>query len=90
VGKRDWIDGLTSHPIEQELKDVAAAVIDLQELRHKADYDLTETFERLEVLAAIAKVEMAMNSWLAIKSTDNARVFLSALLLHSKWNKFNK
>jgi hypothetical protein len=72
------------------LKEVAAALVDLQELRHKADYDLTETFDRHEVLEAIKKVENAMNSWTSIKASPNANVFLSALLLHGRWSKYNK
>jgi len=84
------VDGLTVDPIENELKDVAAALVDLQELRHKADYDLAETFDRHEVLEAIKKVENAMNSWTAVKPHSNAKVFLSALLLHGTWSKYNK
>jgi hypothetical protein len=72
------------------LQYIAAALVDLQELRHKADYDLTGTFDRYEVLVAINRVENAMNFWKIVKITSNAKVFLSALLLHGKWNKYNK
>jgi uncharacterized protein (UPF0332 family) len=77
-------------PIEQELKDVAATLVDLQQLRHEADYDLTRVFDRVEVLEEIDKIENAMNAWKAVKSSNNAKVFLSSLLLHGRWNKYNK
>jgi hypothetical protein len=37
--KGNGVDGLTTDPIENGLQNVAAALVDLQELRHKADYD---------------------------------------------------
>jgi uncharacterized protein (UPF0332 family) len=56
--KGNGIDGLTIVPIENGLQDISAALVDLQELRHKADYDLTETFDRHEVLVAIKRWKM--------------------------------
>jgi uncharacterized protein (UPF0332 family) len=88
--KGNGVDGLTADPIESGLRDVAAALVDLQELRHKADYDLTEAFDRYEVLVAIKKVENAIVSWKQVRAASNAKVFLSALLLHGRWNKYNK
>jgi hypothetical protein len=77
-------------PIESQLKAVAEAFVDLQQLRHDADYDLAKFFDRISVLPEIRKVENAIGGWKAIKKSDNAKLFLSALLLHGKWNKVNK
>jgi hypothetical protein len=83
------IKGLTISPIDQNLRDVASAFHDLQEARHKADYDLVETFDRVQVLGHIQRARDAMNKWKLVKNTPNANVFLVALFLHSKWNKFS-
>lgn len=88
--KGNGIHGLTTDPIEEGLKEIAAALVDLQDLRHKADYDLTETFDQYQALEAIKKVENAMNSWKVAKKSSNAKVFLSALLLHGKWSRYNR
>jgi hypothetical protein len=76
-------------PVEQQLQDIAATLVNLQEARHKADYDLSRTFDRVEVLRLIDKVETAMNDWKVVKKTENAKIFLSSLLLHSRWSKYN-
>jgi hypothetical protein len=81
--------GLTNSPIEPDLKTVAAALVDLQDLRHKADYDLSKTFDRVGVLPEIQKVENAFAVWKNVRNTDNAKIFLTSLLLHSRWNKQN-
>jgi uncharacterized protein (UPF0332 family) len=76
-------------PIEPQLQDIAATFVNLQEARHKADYDLKKTFDRVEVLRLIDKVQGAMHNWKAVKNTDNSNIFLSSLLLHNRWNKYN-
>ena len=70
--------------------EIAAAFIELQEVRHKADYDVNETFDRVQVVGYVDQAREAMSKWKAIKNTPNANVFLAALLLHSRWNKYNK
>jgi uncharacterized protein (UPF0332 family) len=81
---------LITEPIQDELKTIAAALVDLQEERHKADYDLTEVFDKVGVLESIEKARKAMEAWRSIRKSNNAKVFLSSLLLHSKWSKYNK
>jgi hypothetical protein len=72
------------------LVDIAAAFIELQEGRHKADYDLDETFDRVQVVGYVDQARDAMSKWKSVKGTPNANVFLAALLLHSRWSKYNK
>jgi uncharacterized protein (UPF0332 family) len=74
-------------PLESELQSVAAAFVELQQLRHAADYDLSQTFDRVSVLEAIELAKTAMTDWNKIRNTPNTNVFLAALLLHSRWNK---
>jgi len=88
-GKGNAIVDFATAPNEPMLRDIAATLRDLHERRQWADYDLTKTFDRVEVLRLIDKVENAMVDWKTIKNTDNAKIFLSSLLLHSRWNKYN-
>jgi hypothetical protein len=62
----------------------------LQEVRHQADYDLVEVFNRFQVLEYVALAREAMSKWPAVKNTPNANVFLTAMLLHNRWNKWNQ
>jgi hypothetical protein len=84
------IKDLTTDPLETELTEIAAVFVELQEARHQADYDLTEMFDRVQVVRYVDQAQLAMVKWKAIRHTPNANVFLAALLLHSRWNKWNK
>jgi len=44
--KEGGIKDLTTQPLEQQLSEIAATFVELQEARQRADYDLTQTFER--------------------------------------------
>ena len=74
-------------PLEAELQAVAKAFVELQQQRHLADYDLTETFDRIDVLRIIEKTKTAMSDWNKVRNQPNANVFLAALLLNSRWNR---
>jgi uncharacterized protein (UPF0332 family) len=74
-------------PLEAELQSVAKAFVELQLQRHLADYDLTETFDRIEVLRIIDKAKTAVADWNKVRNQPNANVFLAALLLNSRWNR---
>ena len=76
---------LLNGPIEGQLIQVASAFVQLQEQRHKADYDLFETFERVAVLRRIAQVRNAFAAWKAVKHSPNAKVFLAALFFQGRW-----
>lgn len=86
--KGTGVKGLTSIPIEADLIEVASAFNELQEARHKADYDLTETFDRVQVIGYVERAKDAMTKWKALKGSPNANVFLTAIFLHNKWNRF--
>jgi hypothetical protein len=74
-------------PLEAELQSIAAAFVELQQRRHAADYDLSQTFDRSTVLRAIELAKGAMSDWNKVRNTPNSNVFLAALLLHSRWNR---
>lgn len=90
-GKKAELGGgtkeLASDPIEPALVNLAAAFVDLQEARHQADYDTARTFIRLDVLSKISSAQQAFSDWRTVKNRPNATIFLTALLLQSRWNK---
>jgi uncharacterized protein (UPF0332 family) len=52
-------DAIGNYAIPKEIKDIAGTFAELQEKRHLADYDLSERFQKLEVLTLI---DQAKNS----------------------------
>lgn len=78
---------LVTAPIEPELMRLAAAFVELQEARHAADYDLSESFDRVSVLQTIDQAKKAISDWKIVRNNSNANVFLASLLLHQRWAK---
>jgi len=70
-----------------ELTRLAAAFILLQEARHLADYDLAAAYSRAEVSMLIDRTEQAFTDWKLIQASEEASVFLSALLFARRWAK---
>jgi len=66
---------------------VAEAFVELQIYRHRADYELTQVFDRIKVLGIIARANSAISAWNRVRNTPNANVFLTALLINSRWNR---
>jgi hypothetical protein len=64
---------------------VAAAFVELQESRAAADYDLSTTFNRVDVLEKIRIAERAFAEWRTVRGTPDAAVFIAALLLQRQW-----
>ncbi|HEX3463319.1 MAG TPA: hypothetical protein VHS78_04585 [Candidatus Elarobacter sp.] len=77
--------GLANEPIEKELTEVAKVFIVLQEARHAADYDFSQTLTRSDSSALVAYSEKAFRDWSAVRDTPNAAVFLAALLFEKQW-----
>ncbi len=63
-----------------ELRRVAHTFRQAQEERHLADYDLTKSFVRSDVLALIRDVEQAITVFDGIRSRPDAKFFLACLL----------
>lgn len=76
---------LSALPIEPALRSVCETFVLLQDARHKADYDLTRAFDRLDVVNLIAAAQDAFGNWATVRSAPNASVFLAALLLQRQW-----
>lgn len=78
--------GIASIP--PELKNIANAFSSLQEFRHEADYDLSQAastrITRTFVRSQIIEAHNAIAAWERIKSSDEAKIFLTALLFRSR------
>ncbi len=70
-----------------DLRLVAKTFIDLQDVRHKADYDLTHSFRRHEVVALIQSARRAFDAWERVRKTDDARIYLASFLLWKRWDE---
>ena len=85
-GTPPWPAPLFTATIEPELIRVCTTFVDLQSLRHSADYNTAVSFKRAEVVAAISRAQAAHQDWTLLRSSDNATVFLlhSAKLLPAR------
>lgn len=63
------------------LVNVAQAFVDLQEERHRADYDLNHPFTKTSVQVRLQQVEAAFADWRAVSDHDSAALFLTLLPL---------
>ncbi|MDZ7858219.1 hypothetical protein [Sphaerotilus sp.] len=81
------LSALLATPVEADLRLIATAFVELQDQRHRADYDLSAGFTRIGVDMLITKVEDAFQAWERVAGTHNAKVFLSALLLGKAWKR---
>ena len=81
-----WPAPLFTTSIEAELIRVCTIFVDLQSLRHSADYNTAVSFKRVEVVAAISRAQAAHRDWALLRCSENATVFLlhSAKLLPAR------
>jgi hypothetical protein len=80
---------LIGGPIEAEIQSLAALFVQLQEDRHRADYDHFASFMRADALQTVENVERAFRDWQTVRDRPNATVFLAALLLQRQWGRPN-
>jgi uncharacterized protein (UPF0332 family) len=83
----NFIKSLVSAILAAEISSVARAFVQLQEERHKADYDIADRFDRARAQNAVSLSTQLFADWNTIRDTDDARVFLAALLFWNIWSK---
>ena len=69
------------------MRSVAEAFINLQDDRHRADYDLSVSYTRPEVLNLLQQASEAFRAWAVVESNEEAVVFLSAMLFARRWGR---
>lgn len=68
-----------------EVQLIARNFISLQGARHSADYDVSSQWTRLHAQQMIQLARSAFSAWSAIKGSEQANVFILALL---NWKQF--
>lgn len=81
------IQSLLPLGLSPELRRVAKTFVELQEARHAADYDLSATYNRVDTVEFLNQTERAFDDWRHIQGSDEAKVFLSALMFAKRWAK---
>jgi uncharacterized protein (UPF0332 family) len=78
---------LLGNTVPQELQNVAEVFIELQDLRHEADYNRRAQFDKSDAREAIVSAEAAFRDWDRVRSAPVAHVFLVLLLLGERLNR---
>jgi hypothetical protein len=81
-----WFRPHLNDPISPDLAFICDAFVDLQERRHKADYDTDTAFTRLQVKGSVNLARRAHSLWPPQRNTHNAHAFIlaSAKLLRAR------
>lgn len=87
IPKSNPISKIVTNPIDDRIKGIASAFVDLQQARHSADYDTDFIFTKKFAQQKIVVAEQAIVGWREVRDTENATAFLSALLLHQVWTR---
>jgi len=87
TGFPDALESLIAFPLDPALLSVLSAFIQLQEARHKADYDLTEQWDRLDVLTKIGLARRAFAAWGTVRKSPNVAIFVSCVAFRRDWGK---
>lgn len=67
-----------------DLRQVALAFVELQEARHRADYDLSRPFSKQEALDFVQQSSAALQAWDRCRRSQEGDVFLVALLTNKQ------
>ena len=78
---------LFTERIEPELLNIARAFRELQTRRHQADYVLDSPISAEEAELSVTTAAHTLLDWQAVRVTNNAKAFLTALLLHRHWKR---
>lgn len=73
------VDAAGNYVIPQAIQKLAATFAELQEKRHVADYDLSERFNRRDVLLLIEEAKQHVESFSTLDQSDDRRFFLACL-----------
>ncbi len=73
--------------VPSDLSLVAEAFVELQEARHEADYNLSRSFTRVEVLAQVQAAKDAVDAWGRVGADRSATLFLMLVLFGDRWRR---
>ena len=75
--------GFLPQVIAPNVRQVAAAFIDLYEAREGADYDDGKTIQHSEAFEAVRQADAAYQAWLAVQADPSWTIFLQELVCRS-------
>ncbi len=78
---------LLPHTLSTQLRFIAKTFVDLQEERHSADYDIGLKLSQSAALRSVANAEDLFTQWASIRNSDEANVFLTALVFGKRWDR---
>ncbi len=67
--------------ISSGLNDVAGSFVELQRLRHDADYDVGQSYTKRDTLANIAMCDRAFAAWEDCRKAAEARAYLTMMVV---------
>jgi uncharacterized protein (UPF0332 family) len=67
-----------------KLSIVSQAFIDLQQARHRADYDIGEALNALDAAVHVAQARLAVQDWAEVKDEPLAQNYLYSLLFEDR------
>ncbi len=73
-------DKIFSDPLSPDLRSVARAFVQLQQLRHSADYDVATTWTRLQAQQSVQVARDAFGAWSRVRRSAEGNLLLLALL----------
>jgi len=73
--------------VSSEVLSIAETFVKLQEQRHLAAYDVGISFTRADTLSSVNESRRAFTDWKLIRETDEATVFLAALVFAKRWDR---
>jgi len=83
----NMVAALGATPLRTDLCQLADTVVNMQQERHRADYDLSRPFSRPEVMGLIQQDDDAIRSWPNIKDDIASRLYLTSLGL---WDRLRR
>jgi hypothetical protein len=76
--------GDTEQALRFRLLTVAQAFVDLQQARHRADYDLGEPFPPLDAAVDVAQARLGFVAWAEVRDEAPAQRYLCSLLFKDR------
>jgi hypothetical protein len=74
-------------PVSRELSSIAKSFKELQEARLAADYDALRRLDPTDAIALVQLAERVFRDWKTERQSNNAPVFLAALMFGKTWNR---
>ena len=76
-----WAVDKTGQPVPAEIQRIADCFVQLQEARHKADYNIKDSVSRVEAQTFVQMARAAFADWAVVAANPAADTYLTELLV---------